>query len=266
MTINIGRFNIPLFLIALTISFIFVFVLMKVKKYDKKHINIISNVYFLIFISWKLSPIISNFKGFIDNPISALYLPGDFYGYITALIISGIYLFYIIKRDRSKKIIPLLVIFYTITALLTILFPLFNNTEVKKSDLVDLIMYDTNNYQVNLNLEDEIIVLNFWATWCPPCKSELPELNNFYSNNPDISFYGINMINTESSKVHLLDFIQENNLTFPVFLDSKKEFSEYFGIKTIPTTVVLIKDKNNYILKTHHGAISEIILYEMIHN
>jgi DsbE subfamily thiol:disulfide oxidoreductase len=80
-------------------------------------------------------------------------------------------------------------------------------------------------------------VLNFWATWCPPCKAELPELNEFANaHTEDVQFYAINI---EESENTITDFLQNNGYSLPVLLDADGSISQEFRVRAVPTTIVV---------------------------
>ncbi|SEJ80137.1 thiol:disulfide oxidoreductases, DsbE subfamily protein [Propionispira arboris] len=80
-------------------------------------------------------------------------------------------------------------------------------------------------------------VLNFWATWCPPCKAELPELNEFANaHTEDVQFYAINI---EESENTITDFLQNTGYSLPILLDADGSISQEFRVRAVPTTIVV---------------------------
>ena len=80
------------------------------------------------------------------------------------------------------------------------------------------------------------VVLNFWATWCPPCRAELPGLAQFASNNEgSVQFYGIDL--QESPQV-VEAFLAEQKLVLPVVYDRDGQVARMFAVRFIPTTIV----------------------------
>jgi thiol-disulfide isomerase/thioredoxin len=93
-----------------------------------------------------------------------------------------------------------------------------------------------------LNETKKPIVLNFWASWCGPCRTEAPELvrlNNKYKDK--IQFYAVN-ITSQDNMNDIKSFVKEFNFTLPVLLDEKGEVSNRYLIQAIPTTF-FINDK-----------------------
>lgn len=98
-----------------------------------------------------------------------------------------------------------------------------------------------------------VTVINFWATWCPPCREEMPELNQFYQGHKQaIDFYAIN-IQEPPAKVN--DYIHTNQLVFPVLLDRDGGIAKIFQINAIPTTVVI--DKHGIIQYRKAGTVTK---------
>jgi thiol-disulfide isomerase/thioredoxin len=96
-------------------------------------------------------------------------------------------------------------------------------------------------------------VLNFWATWCPPCKAELPELNEFANaHTEDVQFYAINI---EESGNTITDFLQNNGYSLPVLLDADGSISQEFRVRAVPTTIIV--DSQGVIRYRKTGGVTE---------
>ncbi len=97
----------------------------------------------------------------------------------------------------------------------------------------------------------EVILLNFWATWCPPCRAEIPSLERL---NRSMEGYPFQMIalNLQEPWTTVRDFLETNNSTLPVYLDIQGDAGRKFGIEPIPTTYLLNKD--GYIIAGIQGS------------
>ena len=105
----------------------------------------------------------------------------------------------------------------------------------------------------NLRLSEyrgEVVMVNFWATWCGPCRQEMPLLDQLYSRYERVGFtlLGVN-IDDNSSKA--MNMVQELGVSFPVLFDSRKEVSKLYQVDTMPATVLI--DREGTVRYIHHG-------------
>ena len=87
----------------------------------------------------------------------------------------------------------------------------------------------------------KIVFLNFWTTWCPPCRKEMPAMEKLHKKLQDQEFIMVSVSIKESAK-KVDDFFKKRKLTFAALLDPKGHTSKEFGIAQIPTTFVLNKN------------------------
>ena len=93
--------------------------------------------------------------------------------------------------------------------------------------------------KVSVGQSGKVTVLNFWTTWCPPCRDEMPELEKFAKNNQQkVDFYAINI---QESAEKISDFMDKNKFTMPVLLDTDGAVGKKFQITAIPTTIIVNK-------------------------
>ena len=119
--------------------------------------------------------------------------------------------------------------------------------------LPQITLSDLAGRNIHVGEKDKIIVVNFWATWCPPCKAEMPDLNLFAAKHQnDVAFYAIN-IQEPAGKVS--DFMTQNNYTrMQVLLDKDGAVAKQFHVSAIPTTIVA--DKNGVIRYRKSGSMT----------
>ena len=90
-------------------------------------------------------------------------------------------------------------------------------------------------------LRGQVVLVNFWATWCAPCKEELPFFNRLYSKNK-VAGLEILAVNIDKFSSQAKTFSQNLGLSFPILLDSSGKVSASYRIHTMPTTAVVSKD------------------------
>lgn len=87
----------------------------------------------------------------------------------------------------------------------------------------------------------ERVMLNFWGTWCPPCRAEMPDMEKFHQNT-DIKIIAVNLIETETSLDDVHAFIDDYGLTFSVYIDEGNAAAEAYRIQPIPTSYLINSD------------------------
>jgi thiol-disulfide isomerase/thioredoxin len=113
------------------------------------------------------------------------------------------------------------------------------------SSAPDFVLQTLDGQKVMLSkLQGKPVLLNFWATWCPPCKAEMPYLQQIYDQ---YSRKGLVMyeIDIGESDATVRQFMNDNHLTLPVLLDTDKKVNDLYRIAGIPTTFLI--DKNGII-------------------
>jgi peroxiredoxin len=111
---------------------------------------------------------------------------------------------------------------------------------------------------------DKTVVLNFWATWCPPCRAEMPELQKFYEHIGDnnVVILAVNAANSEASINTVGDWLREKRYTFPVLFDSKGELTQTYRIAAFPSTYII--QPGGLIQEKHQGPMNEAMLKEAV--
>ncbi|WP_442598212.1 peroxiredoxin family protein [Neobacillus sp. D3-1R] len=101
------------------------------------------------------------------------------------------------------------------------------------------------------------VILNFWATWCPPCKAEMPHMQNFYEGNKEngIEIVAVNLTSMDSGRKEIEAFVQEYGLTFSIPLDEEGNIGMQYQAFTIPTSYII--DTKGIIIKKIVGPMDE---------
>ncbi len=123
---------------------------------------------------------------------------------------------------------------------------------------------DYNGNEVTLeSLRGKGIVLNFWASWCPPCKSEMPDFEEAYKEyGNDVHFVMLNLLANRETVSTAKDFYQQSGYTFPVYFDTYHDGYYSYNTSSIPQTFFIDKDGN--LIAHEIGAISKSTLIEGI--
>lgn len=117
--------------------------------------------------------------------------------------------------------------------------------------------------------EGKTIFLNFWATWCPPCRAEMPDIQKLYeeyaeAGDDSVAIVGIAAPNYagEESAEEIAAFLEENGYTYPVLMDEGGKLFMQYGIYSYPTTFMI--DKNGNVLGYASGQLTEDIMRDII--
>lgn len=115
---------------------------------------------------------------------------------------------------------------------------------------------DGNTVQLS-DFRGQKVFLNFWASWCPPCRVEMPHLQNFYEENEDVVVLGVNVVSSESNPANASAFIDELELTFPN-LYGVEDVVNLYMVESLPTSYFIGTDGTVY--ERVVGPVTEDIL------
>ncbi len=101
------------------------------------------------------------------------------------------------------------------------------------------------------SLRGKPVLLNLWATWCPPCRAEMPAIQQYYQQyGPQgLVVLGVNAT-AQDYPLNIVPFVQEYNLTFPILLDETGQVSRAYGLRSLPSSYFINRD----------GSIAEIVI------
>ena len=105
----------------------------------------------------------------------------------------------------------------------------------------------------NLRLSEyrgDVVMINFWATWCGPCRQEMPLLDELYARYERVGFNLLG-VNIDDDSRRAMQMIEELGVDFPVLFDARKEVSKLYEVEAMPVTVLVDRDGN--VRHVHHG-------------
>ena len=135
---------------------------------------------------------------------------------------------------------------------------------------IDFTLYDQyGNYHKLSDYKGKTVFLNFWGTWCPPCRNEMPEIQKLYEEysaeeDPSVIILGVAApyYSGEGSEEEIKAFLEKNGYTYPVVFDTTAELFRAYGIYSFPTTFMI--DVNGNVFGYISGQLNELMMRSII--
>ncbi|HTO12807.1 MAG TPA: TlpA disulfide reductase family protein [Candidatus Binatia bacterium] len=89
----------------------------------------------------------------------------------------------------------------------------------------------------------KVVMVNFWATWCPPCLEEMPAMERLYRKHKDAGFTLV-AISVDADPRKVTPFVSEHKLTMPIGVDAKMDLAQTYGVRALPSSFVIGRDGN----------------------
>ena len=105
----------------------------------------------------------------------------------------------------------------------------------------------------NLRLSEyrgDVVMINCWATWCGPCRQEMPLLDELYARYQRVGFNLLG-VNIDDDSQRAMRMVDELGIRFPVLFDERKEVSELYNVEAMPATILV--DREGIVRYVHHG-------------
>lgn len=143
------------------------------------------------------------------------------------------------------------------------------NKDDNKIMSIDFNLYDQYGKEHKLSeYRGKTVFLNFWATWCPPCRGEMPHIEDLYKeynkNQDEVVILGVASPNlgNEGSEEDIKEFLNQNKYNFPVVMDKDGALAYQYGISAFPTTFII--DKDGYVTQYVPGAMDKETMKSLI--
>lgn len=136
------------------------------------------------------------------------------------------------------------------------LFAVFTATSVASSGLAgqpapDFVLKSASGENIRLSeYRGDVVMLNFWATWCGPCRQEMPLLDELYVRYQRVGFNLLG-INIDDDSRRAMKMIKDLGVSFPVLFDEAKEVSKLYAVEAMPVTILV--DREGTVRHVHHG-------------
>lgn len=266
-SISMGPFALPIRYLAafaaVLLAGLVISVILRRRPLIRRHVlDAATNAAIAFIVAWKLAPLVVDPAAVIHNPVTLLYVPGGSVGAVFGfLVAAGVVIVSLRRRHRNISVIglPILaiaalsIIFYGLTGAGFSIASNINgaNAEFRydRSVLETTVPVlpptrgDTSRTSLQATLAEadgRPLVLNFWATWCGPCRAENPIKKAAYERwSGDALFIGVNLTTSEGGRGAVTDYIREHELPYPVYLDTQASLQYAFGVRGTPTTLVL---------------------------
>ncbi|MCB0736128.1 MAG: TlpA family protein disulfide reductase [Bacteroidetes bacterium] len=219
-------------------------------------------------IGLKVSLLFTHFNAISKEPMVLLYNWGHTLNWLMGLLLTIAYFMWFLwrkseyRKEHTTYLLTSTGVFVWLFLMLGYFLKPAQNESIGNVAFLNEASMLNNENAVDLSTKKPII-LNFWATWCPPCRAEMPDLQEFFIEYPEAQFYTVNNTASEKNGVDgVRNFMNKNQYTFPVILDYNNQLTNQFGVSAFPTTIVVNAD--GIVLNRQVGVVSKSWLSKQI--
>jgi len=266
-SLQIGSLSIPLVLLLIILisvtSLVAGFIVLRKEKENR---TVFSDLFFSpvipFLLAWKFSLVLTEFQDVLQNPGLMLYSSGSLVNIIIGIIISGAWLTFRWKRSKpSKSVYRAMAAALGTTFLLIAAISGYGWLSTENNDLkteLPIVVFsrsDGSSWTIS-EASGSTVVLNFWASWCPPCRSEMPMLERMQKDASfkKVTFFAINASTTEKTPEDGQVWMTTHGFQMPLLFDITGEGMMRYKITGLPTTIIIDSQGREIYRKT--GAVS----------
>lgn len=261
--ISLGPLAIPRGALALLISLILVSLLFRLRLRRQANLRTIvedalGRGALVALVIWKLGPLFAMPGRVIDSPITLLLVPGGPWITVAAILVGlGLAAGSLYRKPHGRPVLfgaagAYLLVLIAGAGLATSFLSAGGAQYERLPDLeVELLSGETKQ----LREFDAPVVLNVWATWCTPCKAELPvKLEALQRYGDQFTLLGVNLTTSETGVPAVRSYVEQHGITYPVVLDRAGRIASLIGVRGTPTTVII--DREGEIVRRRFGAMT----------
>ena len=250
--VSLGPVRIPLVLFAavfavLLFAVVFRLAFSRAKDEARRWEDRVANAAFVGFVLWKLSPVVDSWATVSRDPVTLLYLPGTWWGLAAGVLLPLAWLGWHVGRDTEgrERVLKALALAGAGAAagLLVFVLGLSLVPAPPKPVTTDapLVLASLAGPSQDLtSAPGKVLFVNFWATWCPPCRAEIPDFVEFWAqaDKSRVAIHAVDLTTTEKDVSLVAPFVRDQGMLFPILMDTEGRAAARYQIESIPTTLV----------------------------